>query len=138
MCSTCTKILNASSERIDECENPYFRHHDGLRALLAAAESGCQLCQRLLDQLPEDLGQQADNSLHNEGDQSVAESCSLKDLGVKYTLDDLQSDQGKYILDVRVNVGRETSLTRVYFVREEGEQLVAIQGQTSHTNRVAH
>ena len=128
LCSTCTKILNASSERIDECENSYFRHHDGLRALRAAAASGCQLCQMLLDQLPEDFGQQVDNSLHNEGDQSVAEIRRLKDLVVKYTLDDLQSDQGKYILDLRVNVGRETSLARVYFVREAGEQLAAIQG----------
>ena len=128
LCSTCTKIFNASSERIDECGKSYFRHHDNLRALRAAAESGCQLCQTLLDQLPEDLGQQLDNSLHNEGDQFAAGSGILDDLDVKYTLDDLQSDRGKYILDVSVNVGRETSLAKVYFVREEGEQLAAVQG----------
>ena len=77
----------------------------------------------LMDQLPEDLGRQVDKSLHDEGDQSFAESCISKDSDVKFTLDDLQSDQGKYILEFRVNVGRETSLPRVYFVRDEGEQL---------------
>ena len=127
LCSACTKIFNASSERIDENEKSYFRHHSALRALRAAAETGCQLCQTLLAQLPEDLGRQVDNSLHYEGDQSFAESRSLKDSDVRYTLDDLQSDQGKYILDVRVNIGGETSLARVYFVREEGEQLAMIQ-----------
>ena len=122
LCSTCNKILNASSERLDENEKPYFKHHDGLRALRVAAESGCQLCQMLLDQLPEDFGQQVDKNLHKEADQSVAESHISKDSDVKFTFDDLQSDQGKYILDVRINVGRETSLSRVYFVRDEGEQ----------------
>ena len=138
LCSTCTKILNASSERIDDNENSYFRHHDGLRALRAAAESGCQLCQTLLDQLPEDLGQQVDNSLHNEGDQSVAESRISKDSNVKFTLDDLLSDQGKYVLDFRVNVGRETSLARIHFVRDEGKQLATIKRKKSHSSRVAH
>ena len=126
LCSTCNKILNASSERVDENERSYFRHHDGLRALRVAAESGCQLCQMLLDQLPEDFGQQVDKNLHNEADQSVAESRISKNSDVKFTFNDLQSDQGKYILDVRVNVGRETSLPRVYFVRDEGEQLAII------------
>ena len=126
LCTTCEKILDASSERIDENEDSYFRHHDGLRAVRAAAESGCQLCQMLLDQLSEDLGRQVDESLHDEGDQSFAESRISKDSDVTFTLDDLQSDQGKYILEFRVDVGRETSLPRVYIVRDEGEQFAII------------
>lgn len=121
LCPKCSEILTASSERVDENEASYFRHCDSIFALRAAAEAGCQLCLMLLDQVPEVVSQRLDHSPLNKPAQIVPDSHAVEDSCVKYTLDDLQSDQGTYTLDARFETGLETVLARVYFVRLEGK-----------------
>lgn len=121
LCSKCSDIFTASSERVDGNETSYFRLCDSLAALRATAEAGCQLCLMLLDQVPEVVGQRLDHSLLSESAQVVPQSHAPEDSGVKYTLDDLQSDQGTYRLDVRVEIDMEPVSASVDFVRIEGE-----------------
>jgi hypothetical protein len=124
LCSKCSKILTASSERVDENAKPYFRHYESLAALRAIAEAGCQLCLMLLDQVPEVVSQRLDHSLFREDAQVVPESRTAEDSCVKYTIDDLQSDRGTYVLNVRFEIDMETVFARVYFIRCEGKRFI--------------
>lgn len=124
LCSMCSKVLTASSERVDGNGKPYFRHHESLVALRSNAEAGCQLCLMLLEQVPEVVSQKLDNSLFSKDVQVMPERGAEEDSCVKYTLDDLQSDRGTYVLDVRFEISTETVGARVYFVRCEGKCLI--------------
>lgn len=121
LCSKCSEILTASSERVDGNETSYFRLCDNLAALRATAEAGCQLCLMLLDQVPEVVGQRLEHSLLNKTAQVVPQSHAPEDSCVKYSLDDLQSDLGTYRLDVRFEIDVEPVSASVYFVRFEGK-----------------
>ena len=75
----------------------------------------------LLDQVPEDVDWKLDHSVFDNDRQIVPEDHAVEDPGVKYTVDDLQSDRGTYILDARFKIGMGTVSARAYFVRREGE-----------------
>ena len=122
LCSECSKILTATCERVDDDGTPSFRYHESLIALRVQAEAGCQLCLMFLDQLSEDVSQRLDHILSNENLQVVPESHVVENSYVKYTLDDLQSDRGTYILNLRFGNGMDMIFPRVYFVRSEGKR----------------
>jgi hypothetical protein len=122
LCQSCQDILEAKSERIYHANRWYFKYHSNTRALRAAAEAGCQLCASLWYQLPERIHDAAaltpiDNSFDPCGEEASPA------LGyVTYTIDELQRDKGKYILEIGVANGSVEGPLRVYFVRSEGTQ----------------
>jgi hypothetical protein len=120
LCRCCQDILEAKSERIYNANKWYFKHHNSARALQAAAEAGCQLCASLWYQFPEKIHDAAALMSIDDSFDSCSEEASPALSYVTYTIDELQRDQGKYILEGRVAFESVEVPPRVYFVRSEG------------------
>jgi hypothetical protein len=120
LCRSCHDIFEAKSERIYHADRCYFKYHGSTRAFRAAAEAGCQLCASLWYQLPERIHDAAALTSIDDSFDSCGEEASLDLSYVTYTIDELQRDQGKYILEVRVALVSVQASAQVYLVRSEG------------------
>jgi hypothetical protein len=120
LCRSCQDILEAKSERIYHANRWYFKYHSNTRALRAAAEAGCRLCASFWYQLPERIHDAAALTPIDDSFDPCGEEASPAPSYVTYTIDELQRDKGKYILEIGVANASVEARLQVYFVRSEG------------------
>lgn len=120
LCRSCQDILEAKSERIYHANRWYFKYHSNTRALRAAAEAGCRLCASFWYQLPERIHDAAALTPIDDSFDPCGEEASPAPSYVTYTIDELQRDKGKYILEIGVANWSVEARLQVYFVRSEG------------------
>ena len=120
LCRSCQDILEAKSERIYHANRWYFKYHSNTRALRAAAEAGCRLCASFWYQLPERIHDAAALAPIDDSFDPCGEEASPAPSYVTYTINELQRDKGKYILEIGVANGSVEAPLQVYFVRSEG------------------